>query len=166
MLDASGDDVAEGVTEAVPGDEAAMQRKLGRLPPGEYRVRWTTVSRIDSHTLKGEYTFAVGRSAEGAERLADSPLDSDGVPGLIGRFVGLAGLSLWAGMATLGHVALQAGISPAVLSRLGRWAPVSVLVGMGLAAFSAAFLLAAAGAGALVPWHRRLPRACWPDWRW
>jgi hypothetical protein len=115
-----------------------MQRKLGFVRPGEYRVRWTTVSRIDNHTLKGSYTFGVGRATEGAERLADSPLDSEGLLGLVGRFVGLGGLSLWAGMAVLGGTALRAGVRPEALARLGRWAPIAALGGMALAAMSAA----------------------------
>ena len=182
ILDSSGDDVGEGATMAVPGDDAAMQRKLGFMRPGEYRVRWTTVSRIDNHTLKGVYTFGVGRATEGAEGIADSPLDSEGLLGLVGRFVGLGGLSLWAGMAVLGGVSLRAGVSPATLARLGRWAPIATLAGMGLAALSAAVvasgsltglssflldtrsgqlrlvLLAAAATAATVPWSRRLLR--------
>ena len=84
VLDASGTDVGQGPTLAVAGDAQAMRRPLGLLPVGQYTVRWTSVSALDGHTLRGTYSFAVGTGADAGTTIADSPLDSEGPIGLVG----------------------------------------------------------------------------------
>ncbi|MDQ2965070.1 MAG: copper resistance protein CopC, partial [Chloroflexota bacterium] len=97
VIDGTGTDVGSGQTEPVEGDPAAMQRRLGILPAGPYTVRWTTVSTLDGHALHGSYRFGVGTSTSGDEQIRESPLDSEGPLGLLGRFAALLGLGLWAG---------------------------------------------------------------------
>src|SRR5213596_2452877 len=92
VLDATGGDVGSGPTGPVPGDADAMRRPLGLLPTGQYTVRWTSVSALDGHTLRGSYSFAVGTGASPDTTLANSPLDSEGPFGLVGRFVELVAL--------------------------------------------------------------------------
>jgi putative copper export protein len=100
-----------------------MRRPLGLLPTGQYLVRWTSVSAIDGHTLRGSYTFAVGTSANPATSIADSPLDSEGPLGLVGRFVELVALGTWLAWALLGRPSRQAELDPTRVRRVGRWAP-------------------------------------------
>jgi copper transport protein len=108
ILDPSGRDVGEGPTLAVEGDPTAMKRRLGLLSPGVYTVEWTTVSTVDGHTLHGSYNFGIGTSASADESVRASPIDSEGWLGLLGRFVGLVGLTLWAGSVFLSGVASRA----------------------------------------------------------
>lgn len=42
----------------VEKDGKVMSAALPALPPGQYRVRWSTMTR-DSHKVKGEYSFTV-----------------------------------------------------------------------------------------------------------
>lgn len=123
VLDASGADVGSGPTETVVGDAQAMRRPLGLLPTGQYTVRWTSVSALDGHTLRGSYSFAVGTGANPGTTLADSPLDSEGPIGLFGRFVELVALGTWLAWALLGRPSRQAGLDPAKTARVARLAP-------------------------------------------
>ena len=123
VLDASGGDVGSGPSEAVAGDAQALRRPLGLLPTGQYTVRWTSVSALDGHTLRGSYSFAVGTGANPGTTLADSPLDSEGPLGLIGRFVELVALGTWLAWALLGRASRRAGLDPAQVTRVGRLAP-------------------------------------------
>src|SRR2546422_3027131 len=124
VLDATGGDVGSGPTEAVPGDADAMRRPLGLLPTGQYTVRWTSVSALDAHTLRGIYSFAVGTGASPDTTLANSPLDSEGPFGLVGRFVELVALGLWLAWALLGRASRRAGLDEPKTKRIGRLAPV------------------------------------------
>ena len=140
VLDGKGSDVGEGATAAVEGDELAMQRRLGLLPPGPYTVRWTTVSTLDGHRLQGSYSFGVGTGATDAETVRASAVDSEGWLGLLGRLAALVGLSLWIGSGLLGQVAAAAGLGAAHLRRLGRLAPGLVLGGTAASLLSLAAL--------------------------
>jgi len=124
VLDASGSDVGSGPTEAVNGDPQAMRRPLGLLPIGQYTVRWTSVSALDGHNLRGSYSFAVGTSANPGTTIADSPLDSEGPIGLVGRFVELVALGTWLAWALLSRPSHRAGLDPTKVARFGRSAPV------------------------------------------
>ena len=136
VLDSTGADVGSGPTEAVPGDTLAMRRPLGLLPTGQYIVRWTSVSTLDGHILQGSYAFAVGTAASPETSLANSPLDSEGPIGLLGRFVELIALGLWLAWAVLGRPSREAGLDPSQTARVGRLAPTLAFVGTLLSAAS------------------------------
>jgi len=123
VLDATGADVGSGPTEAVAGDADAMRRPLGLLPTGQYAVRWTSVSALDGHTLRGSYSFAVGTGASPDTTLANGPLDSEGPFGLVGRFVELVALGGWLAWALLGRASRRAGLDESKTARIGRLAP-------------------------------------------
>ena len=123
VLDGSGADVGQGSTLAVVGDPQAARRALGLLPTGQYTVRWTSVSALDGHTLSGSYSFAVGTSASAETTLADSPVDSEGPLGLMGRFVTLVALGAWLAASLLRRVSDRAGLDPVKVRRLTRAAP-------------------------------------------
>ncbi len=129
VVDREGDDVTRGPTAPVEGDPEAMRRPLELLEPGSYEVRWTTVSPLDGHTLKGRYSFAVGTSAAPVDSVDEGPVDSEGWLGLAGRFAALGGLTLWAGHALLAGVARRAGVSERRLRVVGRAAPAAVASG-------------------------------------
>lgn len=149
VRDDAGRDVGEGRTRPVVGDRRAMRRALGLLPPGRYTVRWTTVSTLDGHTLRGSYTFGIGTSATDTQSVRDSPVDSEGLLGLAGRLVALVGLSLWAGWALTGHLATRAGLTPGSLRVLRHAGPRLALIGTALAVVSSA--LVASGSWRDVP---------------
>jgi copper transport protein len=148
VLDASEMDVTSGPTAGVAGDARAMQRPLGYLPVGRYVVRWTTVSEIDGHTLRGSYDFAVGAAAAPGETVADSPIDSEGWLGLSGRLVALLGMGLWFGGALLNGVAERAGVAERPLRVLAIAAPAAVAVG-GAASLGSSALVATGSLSAL-----------------
>ena len=128
VLDEQGRDVAENTTRIVGEDRRTMRRELGLLPPGQYEVQWATLSPIDGHTLRGSYFFAVGSRASSDAAVAAGPLDSNGVLGLVGRFVALFALTLWVGVLLLSRRAAALGIGESLV-RLGRILPGAVAVG-------------------------------------
>lgn len=136
VIDSTGADVGIGPTEGIEGDPTAMQRRLGLLPVGPYTVRWTTVSTLDGHALHGSYRFGVGTSTTGDEQVRDSPLDSEGVLGLLGRFVALVGMGLWVGLAVLANRVAGVGVARSALVMLGRFAPALALLGAALSVVS------------------------------
>jgi copper transport protein len=140
VFDASAADVGSGPTEAVPGDADAMRRPLGILPTGQYAVRWTSVSALDGHTLRGSYSFAVGTGASPETTLANSPLDSEGPFGLIGRFVELVALGLWLAWCLLGRASGRAGLDESKVARIGRLAPAMAFGGAILSLASTTFV--------------------------
>ncbi len=148
VLDSTGADVGSGPTAAVPGDTQAMRRPLGLLPTGQYIVRWTSVSALDGHILQGSYAFAVGTAARPDTSLANSPLDSEGPIGLVGRFVELIALGLWLAWALLGRPSRQAGFDPAKTARVGRLAPTVAFVGT-LLSVASTTLVATGSLGAI-----------------
>ena len=140
VLDASGNDVGEGPTESVPGDPDAARRPLGLLPTGQYTVRWTSVSSLDGHTLSGSYSFAVGTSASAETTLADSPLDSEGPLGLVGRFAALVALGAWLASSLLRRASVRAGLDPGKVGRVARAAPAVAFIGTLVSLLSTTFV--------------------------
>ncbi len=129
VLDQAWQDATTGPTAPVEGDPNAMQRKLALLTPGQYTVRWTTVSTVDGHTLRGSYTFGIGTGSLGNQRIENDPISSEGWPGLIGRLSAFAGLILWIGFALLRGVAASVGTPEARLMVVGRAAPLLAAAG-------------------------------------
>jgi copper transport protein len=140
ILDPSGRDVGEGPTLAVEGDPNAMKRRLGLLNPGVYTIEWTTVSTVDGHTLHGRYNFGIGTSASADESVRASPIDSEGWLGLVGRFVGLVGLTLWAGSLFLSGVAGRAEAPQPRLDSVMSILPWLAFVGAAAAVISSALV--------------------------
>lgn len=142
VVDRDGRDVSRGPTQAVEGDAKAIRRPLGLLSPGSYEVRWTTVSPLDGHTLKGRYTFAVGATASPTDSVSDGPVDSEGWLGLVGRYIALTGLTLWAGFAVSRRAAARAGVPEHRLDVIGRAAPLAVATGGAASLVSSAVVAA------------------------
>ncbi len=140
VLDGSGADVGQGPTLAVTGDSQAMRRPLGLLPIGQYTVRWTSVSALDGHTLRGTYSFAVGTGADPGTTIADSPLDSEGPIGLVGRFVALVALGAWLASSLLRGASRRAGLDPGKTARITRAAPAVAFVGTVVSLLSTTFV--------------------------
>ena len=148
VVDAAGASATDGPVERVEGSPKALRRELGLLPPGVYTVRWTTLSPLDGHTLRGEYKFAIGSTTLGDERVEASPLSSEGPLGLAGRFVGLAGLVVWIGAALLVGPSRRAGLSLRRHQLLLRWGSGAAAVGTA-ASLLGTSLVATGGAGAV-----------------
>ena len=126
VLDEAGRDRVRDVS-AVPTDPQSMQASLPRLPEGEYRVAWRTVSTVDGHTIRGSYSFGVGRPPRSAPTASESgPLAGAGAPGIIFRVIGDGGLILLLGAALA--VWLARPISWAFASLVTRRARVVALV--------------------------------------
>jgi copper transport protein len=140
VLDARGADVGQGATQAVAGDAQAMRRSLGLLPTGQYTVRWTSVSSLDGHTLRGTYFFAVGTAAQAGSSIADSPLDSEGPLGLIGRFVALIALGLWLAAGILRRPSARAELDASRVRTIAHAAPALAFAGTALSLASSAFV--------------------------
>lgn|GEM_PF-1660546 len=135
----TGDSVTSGPTEAIEGEPNAMSRGLGLLGPGRYEVRWTTVSPLDGHTLRGAYQFGIATSTRPQQSVNAGPLDSFGPLGLLGKTGVLAGLLLWTGASLLWRRLEGLGATAGPLGTLLRLAPVGVAVG------ATAVLLSTAG---------------------
>ena len=140
VLDGSGADVGQGPTLAVAGDAEAMRRPLGLLPTGQYTVRWTSVSALDGHTFRGTYSFAVGTRADTGTMIADSPLDSEGSIGLIGRFAALVALGAWLASDLLRGASKRAGLDPGKAARIACAAPAVAFVGTIVSLLSTTFV--------------------------
>ncbi|MGH2467824.1 MAG: copper resistance protein CopC [Candidatus Limnocylindrales bacterium] len=149
VLDTAGHDVATGSTQPVTGDADAMRRTLGLLPTGIYSVQWTSVSRIDGHTLHGTYLFGVGTAVSGTVTDDASSLDTNGPLDLIGRLLALLGLTLWAGTIVLRQASVRAGLRPDRFGRLGATGPPLTLLGAALSVVSTAAVTA--GSLAAIP---------------
>ncbi|MCI0344896.1 MAG: copper resistance protein CopC/CopD [Chloroflexi bacterium] len=148
VLDAAGVDVGHGPSVAVAGDPQAMRRPLGLLPTGQYLVRWTSVSSLDGHTLRGSYFFAVGTGASLATTIADSPLDSEGPIGLVGRFVALVALGAWLAAGLLRGASMRAGLDMAKVARPVRTAPMVAFAGT-LVSLASTTIVATGSLGAI-----------------
>ena len=101
-------------------------------PSGVYTVRWTTVSTIDGHVLRGSYVLFIGVPAQ--EGIGDRvPAGPDaGLPSMAVRWLAWIGLAAWLGGSLWAAFLLRASASPAIRrrSRLWvRWSPWLVLVG-------------------------------------
>ncbi len=60
VLDADGEAVTSGPTEADPTSSAAMLVPVADLPDGTYVVVWRTLSVVDGHVIRGSFAFGVG----------------------------------------------------------------------------------------------------------
>jgi copper transport protein len=60
VLDANGQSVTTGTTEADPTSDAAMLVPVGDLADGTYVVVWRTLSVVDGHVIRGSFAFGVG----------------------------------------------------------------------------------------------------------
>ena len=140
VLDSSGADVGQGPTLEVAGDTRAMRRPLGLLPTGAYTVAWTSASALDGHILRGAYSFAVGTGADAGTTIADSPLDSEGPLGLVGRFAALVALGTWLAAGLLRQPSRKAGLDPVKTARIARLAPAIAFAGTVLSIISTTFV--------------------------
>lgn len=145
VRDPSGAEVVDGPTRPVEGDQRAMRRSIGLLPPGVYTVEWTTVSPLDGHTLKGSYRFAVGSSTTGEAVVSEDPWTSEGPVGLAGTWLALAGLALWFGTTALRAQAHDAGVADQRRRRLRTVAVAATAAG-------AAASLGATAVGVTASW--------------
>jgi copper transport protein len=85
--------------DAVSGE--TMRIPLSTDAPGVYRVDWTTVSRLDGHTITGTFRFGVGVSASAtAESGSPGPTRADVLVG-VARAIEYAFLLLACGLAVL-----------------------------------------------------------------
>ena len=125
----AGETATKGPTSPVEGDPSAMKRRLGLLAPGQYTVRWTTVSPLDGHTLRGTYTFGIGTASLPNETVQAGPVDSEGIAGIIGRFIAVTGLAVWAGAVVAGRAAMTAAFPAHRLRWLRIAAAVSAAAG-------------------------------------
>lgn len=149
VRDAAGTVATDGPVESVEGSPKVLQRDLGLLAPGVYTVRWTTLSPLDGHTLRGEYKFAIGSSTLGDERVQASPLSSEGPLGLVGRFVALSGLAVWIGVALVAGPARRAGLADRRRRSLLRWGALAAAAGTAVSLVGTA--LVSAGDFAALP---------------
>ena len=60
VLDADGESVTSGPTEADPTSSAAMLVPVADLADGTYVVVWRTLSVVDGHVIRGSFAFGVG----------------------------------------------------------------------------------------------------------
>lgn len=59
VRDVKGAAMQTGPVHAVAGNSAQLSVPLKTLPPGTYKVIWRVLS-VDTHRLRGEFTFKVG----------------------------------------------------------------------------------------------------------
>ena len=60
VLDANGESVITGPTEADPTSQTAMLVPVADLDDGTYVVVWRTLSVVDGHVIRGSFAFGVG----------------------------------------------------------------------------------------------------------
>jgi copper transport protein len=60
VLDASGNDQADGPVVPVAGEPDQLTVRLKPLPDGVFTVAWRTVSSVDGHVAAGAFAFGVG----------------------------------------------------------------------------------------------------------
>jgi copper transport protein len=125
-----------GPTEVLPGEPSAMRRPLGLLRPGVYAVHWSAVSSDDGHTEEGSYAFAVGTAVGAAQDLRATLLSTEGPFTVVGHFMALLGLALWAGIIVLRGPAERGGVPSRRVVALVTVAPALALAGSALAAAS------------------------------
>lgn len=136
VVDPAGHPVVAGPTLPVEGDPHAMRRKLPLLAPGQYTLRWTTVSSLDGHVMLGGYTFGVATAARPGELVDNDPVSSGGWLGLAGRFTAVLGLALWAGGVAIGTVAVWAGLPRPWAVLIGHLGPGFAVAGTTMAVVS------------------------------
>ncbi|MBW3643363.1 MAG: copper resistance protein CopC [Actinobacteria bacterium] len=149
VLDDGDRDVGVGPTRLAEGDAKALHRRLPLLSPGRFTVRWTTVSTLDGHSRRGSYVFGIGTTASASQRVIDGPFTSEGWTGVVGRFLALAGLGLWAGAGFIGARAARAGLASARLVPLAIAAPALALAGTAVSLISSSVVAGGALASVL-----------------
>lgn len=93
--------------------------------------------------------FGIGTGATAAQRVVDGPVESQGWPGLVGRFVALGAFVLWAGVGLVGDRASGAGLARRRLAALAVAAPALALAGTAVSLVSAAFIAGGSAASVL-----------------
>ena len=76
VLDANGQSVTTGPTEADPTSDAAMLVPVGDLADGTYVVVWRTLSVIDGHVIRGSFAFGVGEPVAADVAVAVASIES------------------------------------------------------------------------------------------
>ncbi len=76
VLDADGQPVTTGPTEADPTSDAAMLVPVGDLADGTYVVVWRTLSVIDGHVIRGSFAFGVGEPVAADVAVAVASIES------------------------------------------------------------------------------------------
>jgi copper transport protein len=123
-----GREATSGPTQAVATDSQTLRRPLGLEPPGVYQVAWTSVSIDDGHTETGRYRFGIGAPAPASQRSRGGAVASEGLLGLVGQLLVVAGLTMWAGALILGRTARRAGVDPARLRATRQAGPTLTLI--------------------------------------
>lgn len=76
VLDADGQPVTTGPTEADPTSDAAMLVPVGDLADGTYVVVWRTLSVVDGHVIRGSFAFGVGEPVAADVAVAVASIES------------------------------------------------------------------------------------------
>jgi copper transport protein len=120
--------------------ERVMSVSLDTAAQGVYRVEWKTVSPLDGHTLRGEFTFGVGVSPGESEELEVGPASSELVLGGA-RAVEDAALLLLVGALAVGWLARRSPVLSWVRTdRALRMAAVAALGGGLIVVFGEAMI--------------------------
>ena len=76
VLDANGQSVVTGPTEADPTSRAAMLVPVADLADGTYVVVWRTLSVVDGHVIRGSFAFGVGEPVAADVAVAVASIES------------------------------------------------------------------------------------------
>ncbi|PFG74895.1 copper resistance CopC family protein [Tepidiforma thermophila] len=121
VLDAQGNEVTREPAVIDPADRRRLSVRLpADLPPGEYVVRWKTLSAEDGDTATGELRFRVDPSAapeRGRELLKESMLGGGPTPAAVPppAVTGGAGEVGWVLVAAVGAVLFVFGLGAGVV---------------------------------------------------
>lgn len=140
VVDAAGDEVTAGPATPVEGDPQAIERPLGLLVPGQYTVRWTTVSTIDGHALQAATASVSALSAPTNERVSCDPARVRGHRGAHWSPAGPRRPRSVAGGSPVAARGPRGGVPVPALRRLARLGPLLALVGTVLSLTASAWL--------------------------
>ena len=76
VLDANGEPVTTGPTEADPTSRTAMLVPVADLSDGTYVVVWRTLSVVDGHVIRGSFAFGVGEPVAADVAVAVASIES------------------------------------------------------------------------------------------
>ena len=76
VLDANGQSVTTGATEADPTSQVAMLVPVADLADGTYVVVWRTLSVVDGHVIRGSFAFGVGQPVAADVAVAVASIES------------------------------------------------------------------------------------------
>lgn len=76
VLDANGQSVTTGPTEADPTTRTAMLVPVAELAAGTYVVVWRTLSVVDGHVIRGSFAFGVGEPVAADVAVAVASIES------------------------------------------------------------------------------------------